>query len=289
MNEIRPNFSLPKLSPVLSRPGELKFRVPRILQRAQARGQGGTGAAETLGPAAGKLPDELAGLLERLSNFPPQTAILGICDDQLPVLLDLADPASGALLVAADAREQRFGLLHTLIQTAAALNSPRSVQFLVLSSQPEEWRTWLAGMAPRHCLGVEGLQEPAAERWLVKLAGWADQRRMGSLTGPAVLLVVDDLSAAAQLEYDARVNFDWLVKEGPTVKIWPVAAASADALPGLTRWVRLFKSRVLGYTLDPAVYRQGVQLSEQEAALFGDKDQFAVKVQNDWLKFHVPA
>lgn len=240
-------------------------------------------------PGAGKLSAELTRLLERLNNFPPQTAILGLCDDQLPVLLDLADPASGALLVAADAREQRLGLLRTLIQTAAALNSPRSVQFLVLSSQPEEWRGWLEGMAPRHCLGVEGLQEASAERWLVKLAGWADQRRTGSMTGPAVLLVVDDLSAAAQLEYDARVNFDWLVKEGPAVKIWPVAAASADALPGLTRWVRLFKSRVLGYTLDPAVYRQGVALSDEESMLFGDEDQFAVKVQNDWLKFHVPA
>lgn len=232
---------------------------------------------------------ELASVLERLVNLPAQTAILGVCDDRLPVLLDLADPAPGALLVASDDDTLRLRLLRTLLQTAAALNSPRSVQFLVLSSQPEEWRAWLDEMdITRHCLGVDGLLEGSPERWLLKLASWADQRRTGSSRGPAVILVVDDLAAVPKMEYEARVNFDWLVKEGPGVCIWPVGALAVEAAPELVRWVRLFKTRILGPAVDPAIYRQLASLDEQEGAALVDETQFAVRIHENWLKFRIP-
>lgn len=277
MTDLQPPTPAPRPPLSLPSPAELKLRIPRMFRpAAQASG----------GPAAGP---RLTALLQGLVGLPPHTAVLGVCDDDLPVLLDLADPAPGALLVACDERTQRMAALRTLVHTAAALNSPRNVQFLVLSTQPEEWRRWVEGTpAVRHCLAIEGLEEGACDRWLLKLSTWADQRRTGGANGPAVLLVVDDLSAATRLEYDARVNFDWLVKEGPAVKIWPVAAAAAESLPGLGRWVRLFKSRILGYTLDPEVYRQAAQLSDEELAMFSEPDLFAVHIQENWLRFRIP-
>jgi hypothetical protein len=231
---------------------------------------------------------ELASILERLANLPAQTAILGVCDDRLPVLLDLSDPAPGALLVASDDETLRLRLLRTLLQTAAALNSPRSVQFLVLSTRPEEWRAWLDELdISRHCLGIDSLLESSPDRWLLKLAGWADQRRTGS-SGPAVILVVDDLTAVPQMEYDARVNFNWLVKEGPGVRIWPVGAMAVEQAPDLVRWVRLFKTRILGPAVDPALYRQLASLDEQEGAALVDEMQFAVRIHDNWLKFRIP-
>jgi|GEM_PF-730751 len=238
-------------------------------------------------PAPAETP-ELADLLERMANLPAQTAILGVCDDRLPVLLDLSDPAPGALLVASDDDLLRQRLLRTLLQTAAALNSPRAVQFLVLSSQPAEWRAWLEGIdAARHCLGIDSLDEGSPDRWLLKLSNWADQRRTGS-SGPAVILVVDDLAAVPQMEYDARVNFDWLVKEGPGVRIWPVTSLAVEQAPELVRWVRLFKTRILGPAADPSLYRQLASVSEQESAALVDDTQFAVRIQDNWLKFHLP-
>jgi hypothetical protein len=241
-------------------------------------------------PAAGgeEGAPELGSVLERLANLPAQTAILGVCDDRLPVLLDLSDPAPGAILVASDDDTLRLRLLRTLLQTAAALNSPRSVQFLVLSSAPEVWRAWLDHLdIARHCLGVDGLLEGSADRWLLKLSNWADQRRTGS-NGPAVILVVDDLAAVPKMEYDARVNFDWLVKEGPAVRIWPVSALAVEDAPELVRWVRLFKTRILGPAADPALYRQLASVDEQEGAALVDETQFAVRINENWLKFRIP-
>ncbi len=279
MTEIQPGTPAPRPPFAIPSPAELKLRIPRLFRQAGAKSGSGRAA---LSPA-------MEGLLAGLVGLPQQTAILGMCDDELPVLLDLSDPGPGALLVASDEREQRLAVLRTLLHTAAALNSPRNVQFLVLSSQPLEWQDWLEGATARHCLGVESLEDGNCDRWLLKLSTWADQRRTGSINGPAVLLVVDDLSAATQLEYDARVNFDWLVKEGPGVKIWPVAAVAAESLPGLGRWVRLFKSRILGPTLDREVYRQSLQLGDEELAMFDDPTLFAVRIQENWLKFRIPA
>lgn len=271
----RPPFAIPS-------PAELKLRIPRIFRSAaQPKEQ----AASVSIPNA-----TLEALVSGLVGLPQQTAILGVCDDDLPVLLDLSDPGPGALLVASDDREQRLGVLRTLMQTAAALNSPRNVQFLVLSEQPQEWQGWLENLdSARHCLSVEAFEDTSCERWLLKLSTWADQRRTGSISGPAVLLIVDDLSAATRLAYDARVNFDWLVKEGPGVKIWPVAAVSTDTLSTLQRWVRLFKSRILGPTLDPQDYRACAELSDEELSMFNDPNLFAVRIQENWLKFRIPA
>lgn len=229
----------------------------------------------------------LHSLLPSLKGLPQQTALLGVCDDQLPVLMDLADPASGALLVVSEDSSRRTSLLRTLIRSAAALNSPRSVQFLIFSTRVEEWQTWLEhSQAMRHCLGVVDLQNGGPDRWLLKLAGWADQRRTGTSTGPAVLALVDDMSAVPQLEYGARVNFDWLVKEGPAVRIWPVACLGAESAVTLARWVRLFKTRILGYASDPAAYRAAAAFNDLDANLV-EPDQFAVRLQNDWLKFRL--
>lgn len=268
----KPPFALPT-------PADLKLRIPRLLKSV--------GGAQAAGPAPSPA---LTSLLSGLVGVPQQTALLGVCEDGLPVLLDLGDPGPGALLVACDESAERVSVLHTLLHSAAALNSPRRVQFLVLSSQPETWEGWREGLAAsRHCLGVEALDGSGCERWLLKLSAWADQRRLGSTDGPAVLLVVDDLSAATRMEYDARVNFDWLIKEGPAVKIWPVATAAAESLPGLGRWVRLFRSRALGHTLDPEVYRSAAPLEgDDEQSMFRQPGHFAVHINGSWLRFHTP-
>ena len=232
-------------------------------------------------------------VLDRLANPPSQTALLGVCDDQLPVLIDLNDPAPGAILVISDDDALRTRLLRTLVQTSAALNSPRSVQFIVFSANPEEWQNWIESQEiMRHCLSVERLPvigadpatEGSPERWLLKLSGWADQRRSGGISGPAVILVVDDLQSATAMEYDARVNFDWLVKEGPAVRIWPIVGLKTSRAKEFTRWVRLFKTRLLGPAEDSAVIQQLSADNEIEV----EPTQFAVRVQENWLKFRVP-
>jgi len=272
MTELLPSTHAPHPLASLSAFAEKRLRIPRLFQTAATR------RPVALSPA-------FEAVLKQLVGVPRETALLGVCEDGLPVLLDLNDPAPGSLLVCADDFDLRMGVLRTLLQSAMALNSPRHVQFLVLSARPQEWQDWLPENESRHCLGVEEIREEGAARWLLKLSTWADQRRTLGKDGPSVLVMIDDLSAATRLEYEARVNFDWLVREGPAVKIWPVASAAAESLPGLGRWARLFQSAILGAALDAEVYRESFQLGEEELALFTDAERMAVRIQNQWLKF----
>ena len=64
---------------------------------------------------------------------------------------------------------------------------------------------------------------------------------------------------------------------------------AVERAPELSRWVRLFKTRILGPAQDASLYRQLAALDEQESSSLLQPAQFAVRIQEDWLKFRVPA
>ncbi len=158
-------------------------------------------------------------LLAQYNNLPSQAVILGVCDDGLPLALDLSDAAPGAVLAIGDVREEQIGLLRTAVASVCSRNSPRGVQFLVFSHQPESWQTWITQNGfNRHCIGIENAQEDTLQERILQLVDWAEQRRLGQRVGPPVLLVIDTLVFLPRLEYEIRFNLDWLIKEGPQVQ-----------------------------------------------------------------------
>ena len=72
------------------------------------------------------------------------------------------------------------------------------------------------------------------------------------------------------------------------MRIWPVVGMAVERAPELSRWVRLFKTRILGPAQDASLYRQLAALDEQESSNLLQPAQFAVRIQEDWLKFRVP-
>jgi hypothetical protein len=246
-------------------------------------------------PVLPKQPDHslpsLEQLINQLENLPDKAVVFGMCDDGLPVLLDLQDPAPGAVVVIGDQREAQLEFLRSAVASIAGRNSPRSVQFLVFSCEPETWKDWITEKGfDRHCLAIESADQNLVQEWILRLADWTEQRRLGQNTGPTVLLVMDTLSFLSQLEYDVRLNFDWLAKEGPPAEIWPLAVISTDLAKALSgrRMLRGFQTRIMGYATQPADYVQLAGLEAQEAETFGRRGEFAVKVGDAWLRFKLP-
>jgi len=185
---------------------------------------------------------------------------------------------------------QRF--LRTLVYSAAMLNPIRNYQFLVLTRQPAQWQP-LMHTEPFavHCLAVESLTEPAdllpsaANRWLIKLASLAERRRSLSVQGPALLVIFDDLSAVNALSSEARQDLEWLIREGPLVRVRLAAALGLSEAENLAGWVRLFGTRLVGSA--------GGALAA--TPLLGDRflrlkpGQYAVRVREEWLRFQAPS
>ncbi len=232
-------------------------------------------------------------LLADCQDLPQQTAILGICDDGLPMLLDLKDPSPGSLLVVGDERQQQLDLLRTAVSSVVLRNSPRGVQFIVFSHLPDAWQDWVSGQGfDRYCMGVVGVDTPAAREWILRLTEWAEQRRMGERSGPPVLILLDTLNFIPKLSYDLRMKFELLVKEGPQEGVWPVAAISIALANSLARQVNIFQTLIFGYSEDPTFYTRVGGVEEGMAKNFGEPGVFAVKVgaeeNEDWLKFRLP-
>jgi hypothetical protein len=229
-------------------------------------------------------------LLARHPDLPAQTAVLGVCDDGLPVLFDLFDPTPGAMAIFGDEREAQLEILRTIISSTAMRNSPRGVQFLILSVQPETWQQWIAERGyDRYCLAITDVSDESVREWTLRMADWTEQRRLGQVSGPPVLMIMDTLSFLPKMAYDVRLNFDWMAKEGPPAAIWPLAAISSELALSLgSRMLRGFQSRILGYANDPSAYAQLANVTEEQAASLRSPGSFAIQLGENWLCFHLP-
>ena len=172
----------------------------------------------------------LADLLDRFKHVPAHTAIVGVCDDGAPILFDLLDDRTGPLLVLGDHRGGNTALLQTIIETAIAYNPAEDVRFLVITSQPREYVT-LAEKATRtgHCLGIFNSQESNIGEQILRAVGFAEQRYAEGKAGPPILLILDDLQFILKMDSDVRLDLEWLLKNGPTAHIWPLAALSTSS------------------------------------------------------------
>jgi hypothetical protein len=233
----------------------------------------------------------LVDLINQNPDLPPQSIILGVCEDGLPLALDLFDPAPGALLVMGDVRADQLDLLHFAVTSSVSRNSPRAVQFLVISHQPETWQSWISYSGyDRYCITVTSAQGDQVGDWIVRLADWTEQRRLGQRSGPPILLIIDTLAFLPHLPYDIRLNFDWMIKEGPQAQIWPLAAISTDLAISLSpRMLRSFQSRFIGSIEKAEVYQRLSGMDEQQTAEFNRPGCFSVQVGERWLQFSLPA
>lgn len=195
------------------------------------------------------------------------------------------------MLVIGDERNSQLELLRNAIDSAVSRNSPRKVQFLVISHQPRVWRSWVDERGfNRYCLAVVGSEEEGLPGWVLRMADWTEQRRLGKISGPPILLVMDTLSFLSRLASDVRLNFDWMVKEGPPAQIWPLGTISTELVSSMgARTLRLFQGHILGFAKDPQVYAQLVGLSEQEVVHFNEPRHFAVQVDQHLIHFRLPA
>lgn len=255
----------------------------------------GEGAPRANSPARDEKPQvvvpSLDQVLQQNPNLPTQAAVLGVCEDGLPVLLDMDDPTPGALVVIGDEREAQLEVLRTAIASLVKRSSPRSVQFLVFSCEPETWQDWISAQGyDRYSLGVERAESESIRDWVIRLADWTEQRRLGQSSGPSVLLVMDTLSFLTTLDYDIRLNFEWMAKEGPQAHVWPLAVVSTDLAKTLRgrRLLRAFQTQVLGYAHNTEDYVPLAGLDPKEAGAFRARGEFAVKAGENWLRFRLP-
>lgn len=233
-------------------------------------------------PGPRRLPD----LLAQVGTLEPPAALLGRCEDGLPAVLDLADPAPGAVLVCGDPGSGKTRLLQSVLASAAALNSPGQVSFSIVARNPGEYAS-LAGLP--NCQGLRIADGASVDDLLAALAEEVERRRRGGGRGPARLLAIDGLLDCVQnMPLDTLAHLYSLLHHGPRVRIWVVAALSSQELASVDEHLlAAFRTRVLAHLADPflAAYLAGNYQSG--AAELEAGNQYTVRFGDEWVRFWV--
>ena len=225
----------------------------------------------------------LAQAVEALGPFSPESALLGVAVDDLPVLLDLSDPSPGPLLIVG---QQRAGLQRFLFHTARSLTAthPRAeVRFILLSPV---LRFWLplsrlpqsAGVAPIFSRQADALLH-AAESWGYQ--AWRPTHHR------YLLLLIDDLARlAAYCEEETFLLISDLLTHGPAHGIWPIVTATSDSLSRVpSAWRQRLGVRIYGQTRAAPLHGSPPAFQLQS---LHPTDEYLLPAGQNWLRFSLP-
>jgi hypothetical protein len=224
-------------------------------------------------------------LNEVLADYGPmplEALFLGVAFDGLPVLLNLHDPVPGPILITADPGSGKTTLLQTVGLAAGKMHQPDDVQFGVLTNHPDEW----SGMEniPNN-VGVFPLYDQSAEDFILSLASWAHGNKTSQ---QSVLLLLDDLEAASNLDFDARQNLRWLLLRGPARRVWPIITLNPNRMENIMPWLDAFRTRVFGTMQDQKQIGQLDAVSAELESLHSGS-HFTLQEGDHWLRFWLPS
>jgi hypothetical protein len=229
-------------------------------------------------PALPSLNEVLAGY----GPMPHEALFLGVASDDLPVLLNLHDPLPGPILIAADPGAGKTALLQIIASAAGKMHQPDQLQFGVLTNHPDEW-SGVEDVANN--VGIFPLYSQSAEDFILSLASWAHGNKTSQ---QSVLLLLDDLEAASNLDFDARQNLRWLLLRGPARRVWPIITLNTKHMENIMPWLDAFRTRIFGTMQNPAHMKQLDAVSAELESL-NSGSHFALREGDSWLRFWIPS
>lgn len=224
----------------------------------------------------------LGQVLADFGPMPDEALFLGVASDELPVLLNLHDPIPGPLLIIGDPGTGKTNLLQTIARAAEAMHQPEQLQFGALTSHPDEWEAFEES---QNNVGVFSIHHRSSEDFILSLASWAHGNKSSK---QSVLLLIDDLEAAASMDTDAVQNLRWLLLRGPSRRVWPIITLSSQHLVSMSPWLEAFRTLILG-NMQNINHIRKLEAGEADLRSLASGSEFALREGNHWLRFWIPA
>ncbi len=228
-------------------------------------------------------------MLGSIEPAPYHSILIGSCEDGLPFLLDLGQPAAGPLLVVGDKACGKTRQMKVMAESALCLASPREIQIGVITDEPEDWSDlFTPSQRSRQKLGVYSWADPEAARLIESLASLAEARLNGKRNGTSVLFFVENLARIQDLDYRVQMAFHWLLENGAQCGIWVITSLLAKDAVELPFWVDIFRTRLFGKIETPE--------TAEQLSIFGGLDsipllpgaEFCTWLGKEWMSYWVP-
>jgi hypothetical protein len=207
-------------------------------------------------------------MLCNIGPLPPEALFMGqACDDGLPVLLNLHDPAPGPILIVGEHGAGKTALLRALAQSVIATHAPSQIQFAVITNRVEEWQERLAD-AP-HCVGIFFSDSFEAKRLVDSAVTWISKTDRAL---QSVLLLLDGLEDVCGWENLSAL--EQVLICGPRKRVWPIATVNSLAAVPEIRLLERFSTRLIAESPGGAEHLN---------------PRFRMKEKGNWLTFQVPS
>lgn len=229
----------------------------------------------------------LEGFLTQHPYLPEDTAVLGICDDGLPVLLDFTDPMPGSVLVAGTHLPGSRQLLQLALSSTLRRTVSHDLDILVVSQDPSAWQA-VNKYTGRHHLEILPIYDRISGAAILHLSRMLEQRMNGRSRGETILLFIEDVHSVDQLDLDVQVNLQWLIDQGPQYGIWSLAGMSAKGVEKIDSFVASFRTRILGHVDEPGLSARLANVRSIDTTYFHPSQQFCVRVKQNWMNFWLP-
>lgn len=230
------------------------------------------------------VPDQpsLSEVLHEYGPMPAEALFLGVASDGLPVLLNMHDPVPGPILVSGDAGTGKTAFLQSVAAAAGRMHQPEELQFGVLTSHPDEWSA--LEHIPNN-VGIFSLYHQSAEDFILSLASWAHGNKSSQ---QSVLLLLDDLEAATNLDFDAKQNLRWLFLRGPARRVWPINTLNPNRMENIMPWLDAFHTRIYG-PIQSSGHVRALGAESANLSSLNNGTQFSLQEGDHWLRFWIPS
>ncbi len=220
-------------------------------------------------------------VLASLSPLPGNALFLGMANDGLPILLNLYDPAPGAILIAGDEDSGKTRLLQVAARAAEMLHDESQIQYAVVTESLDEWRK---PENSHRCIGIYKPNEEASEL-LKSLVEWA---HINKGEARCFVLLIDDLAALMNLDEGAKQNLRWLLMRGANRRVWIFATLNTSRAKALGAWLDFFRTRLFGFI---ASQEDAEVAAGNTGKVFSNLSQgveFTMPEGETWLDFWLP-
>lgn len=226
-------------------------------------------------------------IIQQHRFLPDHTAILGLCEDGLPVMVDWLDPRPGSFLIGGTNLDGITQLLQLATITTMARTMKSEMAILILSSRPENWSSFQKFPGSPE-ITIQPIYERKAGDAILRCSRQLDQRMNGRTRSILQLVIVDNLAYLNHVDFDVQVNFRWFARQGPDFKMWTIAGIDSSQTQDCDSFLPSFQTRILGQTNDPFQADWLANGPAPDTTWFHPRQQFAVRIRHNWMNFWLP-
>jgi hypothetical protein len=230
------------------------------------------------------LPRNLAELAEQTGPLPTHSVVVGLCEDGMPLTIDLTNPSPGSILILGDRQSGKTRLLRTMLKSVEMTFPEGAIGFSLITREPGDY---LSLTGNKNCLEYLTPNHSTMLDLIANLNRQVEERRRNSPGKTRVILAIDDLASCLQwLDEENYLRLASIARHGPRYGIWTFAVQDAESIGTIDRpLLSSFRTHFFTHLRKDKIIRSYFGLNQIPPCNAGD--QACTPFGIDWLRFWI--